>query len=67
MSDEMNHYVVSGQLTDAFGRALGNFKAETVAVSEGKAKSNALYQAKKSMNLLAGSSLKWYKVKVTKI
>ncbi len=60
-------YSVSGSLVDTYGRSMGDFSTETRAISPAKAKSNALFQAKKQMNLGSNAGVKWYKAKVTRI
>jgi len=56
----MNRYQIRGSVM-CFGRCIGTVEKETYAVSEAKAKSNALYQVKKSMNLNSASKLTWGK------
>ena len=50
----MAKYVYDGPVL-FFGRYIGNFRGETVARSEAKARSKLTYQYKKKNNKIAGS------------
>lgn len=53
----MNHYMYEGPIF-MFGKMVtDHWKGATTAVSKAKAKSNLIYQAKKAMNLVAGSKV----------
>lgn len=55
---EYHKYVYEGPVV-FFGKCVAsNWKGETMAPSESKAKSNLSYQAKKQMNLIAGTNVK---------
>lgn len=52
----MNKYTYDGPVM-MFGRFICNWKGETMADSESKARSNLSYQFKKKNNRVAGSSI----------
>lgn len=52
----MNKYAYDGPVM-TFGRFICNWKGETMADSEGKARSNLSYQFKKKNNRVAGSNI----------
>lgn len=54
---EMHRYVYEGPVME-FNRCIADhWKGETLAVSEGKAKSNLAYQFKKNNNRIAGTNV----------
>ena len=55
---EYHKYVYEGPVVFYDKCVASNWKGETMAPSESKAKSNLSYQAKKQMNLIAGTQVK---------
>lgn len=57
MYDDYHKYTYEGPVMVFDTCVASNWKGETMAPSEKKAKSNLAYQAKKQMNVVAGSKV----------
>ncbi len=67
MESEVKKFRVTGTVMQ-HGKCMGRVTKETMAISPTKAKSNAMFQVKKSMNLYGNANLSWAKdVTVTEI
>lgn len=54
MDTELHKYTYDGPVI-CFGKYIGNWHGETIAKTRDKAKSNLLYQCKKSCNKIPGA------------
>lgn len=58
MHEEYRKYVYDGPVMSFNKLVADHWKGETMAPSENKARSNLSYQAKKQLNLIAGTDVK---------
>ena len=58
MSEELHKYIYDGPVYRFKTLVAEHWKGETMAPSESKARSNLSYQAKKQLNLIAGTDVK---------